>query len=100
MDGVQRTVGAGQTAHSKAKTQEKKGVFSRLWRKGLEEYDEMEGIAWSWQSIDGAVVKAPLALETVGPNPTDRGKKWDQAKPSRRRNWNPAVVSRERCSET
>ena len=52
----------------------------RLWRKGLAEYDEMEGIAWRWQSIDGAMVKAPLALETVGPNPTDRGKKWDQAK--------------------
>jgi len=37
--------------------------------------DEMEGIAWSWQSIDGALVKAPLALEAVGRNPTDRGKR-------------------------
>ena len=35
----------------------------------------MEGISWKWQSIDGAIVKAPLAQETVGPNPTDRGKK-------------------------
>jgi putative transposase len=35
----------------------------------------MEGIAWSWQSIDGAMVKAPLAQEAVGRNPTDRGKK-------------------------
>jgi hypothetical protein len=48
--------------------------FVRLWRKGLAEYDEIEGIAWSWQSIDGAMVKAPLALEAVGANPTDRGK--------------------------
>ena len=47
----------------------------RLWRKGLAEYDELEGIAWAWQSIDGAMVKAPLAQEAVGPNPTDRGKK-------------------------
>jgi len=37
--------------------------------------DEMEGIAWRWQSVDGAMMKAPLALEAVGPNPTDRGKK-------------------------
>ena len=67
-----------------------------LWRKGLAEYDEMEGIAWRWQSIDGAMVKAPLAQEAVGPNPTDRGKKWDETKPPRRREWNPAVVSRKR----
>jgi transposase len=50
-------------------------VFVRLWRKGLAEYDGMEGIAWWWQSIDGTMVKAPLALEAVGPSPTDRGKK-------------------------
>jgi len=49
--------------------------FISLWRAGLAEYDEMEGIAWRWQSIDGAMVKAPLALEAVGRNPTDRGKK-------------------------
>jgi len=74
------------------------GVFVRLWRKGLAEYDEWEGIAWAWQSIDGALVKAPLALETVGPNPTDRGKKWNQAQPPRRRAWNPAVPARQRGS--
>jgi len=62
----------------------------------LAEYDEMEGIAWSWQSIDGAMVKAPLAQESVGPNPTDRGKKWEQTKRSRRRTWNPAIPARER----
>ena len=39
------------------------------------EYDEMEGIAWKWQSIDGAMVSAPLAKEDVVRNPTDRGKK-------------------------
>jgi hypothetical protein len=38
----------------------------------------MEGIAWRWQSIDGAMVKAPLAQESVGRNPTDRGKKRQQ----------------------
>jgi putative transposase len=35
----------------------------------------MEGIAWRLQSVDGAMMKAPLAQEAVGPNPTDRGKK-------------------------
>jgi hypothetical protein len=56
----------------------------------------MEGVAWKWQSIDGAMVKAPLAQEAVGPNPTDRGKKGEQTKSARRRAWNPAVASRER----
>lgn len=28
---------------------------------GLAEYDELEGIAWRWQSIDAAMFKAPLA---------------------------------------
>ncbi len=50
-------------------------VFVTLWRAGLAEYDEMEGISWKWQSIDEAIVKAPLDQETVGPNPTDRGEK-------------------------
>ncbi len=42
------------------------------------EYDELEGIEWEWQSIDGSMVKAPLALESVGKNPTDRGKNGDK----------------------
>ncbi len=50
------------------------GVFTQLWKNGLAEYDEMESIAWEWQSIDGSQKKAPLAIESVGPNPTDRGK--------------------------
>jgi hypothetical protein len=54
---------------------EEAGFFEELWKAGLSEYDDMEGIAWRWQSIDGAIVKAPLALEAVGPNPTDRGEK-------------------------
>ncbi len=69
----------------------KAGVFLELWRKGLAEYDEMEGIAWEWQSIDATQLKAPLAQEAVGPNPTDRGKKWDQDKRPDRRRWSPSV---------
>jgi hypothetical protein len=47
------------------------GFFEKLWKKGLADYDEMEGIAWQWQSIDGGMNKAPLAQETVGHNPTN-----------------------------
>jgi transposase len=72
------------------------GFFLDLWRLGLAEYDEMEGIAWQWQSADGIMVKAPLALEAVGRNPTDRGKKRDQAPFAGRRAWYPAVDRRQR----
>jgi hypothetical protein len=72
------------------------GFFLSLWRTGLAEYDEMEGVAWRWQSIDGAMTKAPLAQESVGPNPTDRGKKRQQASHPCRRAWRPAIVSRNR----
>jgi putative transposase len=50
------------------------GAFEQLWCAGLLEYDGLEGIAREWQSLDGAMVKAPLALESVGRNPAGRGK--------------------------
>jgi transposase len=78
---------------------QKAGFFEKLWKVGLAEYDDMEGIAWQWQSIDGGMNKAPLALEEVGRNPTDRGKKWQQAKYTCRRSWHPAVPHRERSTE-
>ena len=92
----QERFGSASSIHKYFLEWKRQGVFVRLWRKGLAEYDELEGIAWSWQSIDGAMVKAPLAQEAVGPNPTDRGKKREQAQPARGRAWNPALVSRER----
>ena len=72
------------------------GFFAKLWDAGLAVYDEMEGIAWEWQSADGTLQKAPLAQESVGPNPTDRGKKWKQKAHARRRTWSPAVIARNR----
>jgi transposase len=72
------------------------GFFLDLWKAGLAEYDAMEGIAWEWQAADGTMVKAPLAQESVGPNPTDRGKKWDQAPFAGRRAWRPAGDRRQR----
>lgn len=71
--------GSGSSVHQYFQEWEAAGLFEALWQKGLGEYDEFEGIGWEWQSIDGALVKAPLARESVGKNPTDRGKNGDQA---------------------
>ena len=71
------------------------GFLVSLWPAGLAEYDEMEGISWKWPSIDEATVKAALAQETVGPNPTDR-KKRKPAKFVSRRLWSRLVTGRKR----
>jgi transposase len=72
------------------------GFFETLWKAGLAECDEMEGISWKWRSLDGAMVKAPLAQEAVGAKPADRGKKRKQAPCAGGRTWRPAVDRRRR----
>src|SRR5450759_3190955 len=74
--------GSASAIHKRYLEWQKFGAFEALWKAGLAEYDDFEGIAWRWQSINGAMMKAPLAQEAVGPNPTDRGKKWEQAPPA------------------
>ena len=51
------------------------GVFLEMGKQGLYEYDELKGIDWDWQAMDGAMTKAPLGGEKTGPNPTDRAKR-------------------------
>jgi len=88
--------GSASAIHARFLQWEKAGFFEALWQAGLPEYDDLKGIAWQWQSIDGAMMKAPLAREAVGPNPTDRGKKWQQASSAGRRAWRPLVIHRHR----
>jgi transposase len=95
-----REFGSASAVHAHFRRWQREGFFVKLWRAGLAEYDEMEGIAWRWQSIDGAMGKAPLAKQCVGANPTDRGKKWAQAQPAGRRAWGPAVDRRQRSQHT
>lgn len=91
-----REYGAASSVHKYFQQWQRAGFFLRIWQAGLAEYDGMQGIAWEWQSIDGAMGKAPLAQECVGPCPTDRGKKRAQAQPAGRRAWGPAVDRRQR----
>ena len=88
--------GSASAVHTRFLQWEKAGFFQALWQAGLAEYDAMEGIAWRWQSIDGAMMKAPLAQEQVGRNPTDRGKKRQQAASAGGRTWRPVVTRRDR----
>ena len=65
---------SGSTAHARFQEWRAAGVFLRLWQMSLEEYHELKGLDWAWQSMDGAMTKAPLGGEKTGPNPTDRAK--------------------------
>jgi putative transposase len=69
-----REFGAPSTVYDRFRWWESQGFFQRLWQAGLAEYDELAGIGWDWQSVDGSTVKAPFAQAAVGPAPTDRGK--------------------------
>lgn len=64
----------GSTAHEYFQQWVDDGVFDGLWQAALTEYDDVVGLDWTWQSVDGAMTKAPLGGEATGINPTDRGK--------------------------
>ncbi len=73
-------IGASTTVYDRFRAWERAGVFARLWAAGLQEFDELVGIDWEWQSLDGVMTKAPFGraatakAEGIGHNPTDRGK--------------------------
>lgn len=70
-----RQLGAPSTVHDRFQEWQQAGVFEQLWTTGLLEYHTDVGLDFEWQSIDGAMTKAPLGGEATGPNPTDRAKK-------------------------
>jgi transposase len=55
--------GSGSAIHAYFQEWVKLGVFEELWRLALEEYDDLKGIEWKWQSLDGAMNKSPLGGE-------------------------------------
>ena len=67
------------------------GVFDELWRVALEEYDDLKGIDWKWQSVDGAMSKSPLGGEKTGKNPDRSVASFRrQTLGADRRSWRPA----------
>jgi putative transposase len=55
-----REYGSGSAAHAHFQTWVRIGVFGRLWKLCLKEYDELQGIDWEWQAVDSATVSAPV----------------------------------------
>ena len=70
---------SSSTAHSRFQEWTAAGVFRTLWALALEGYDELKGIDWSWQSMDGAMTKAPLGGGKNRPQPHGSGQERGQA---------------------
>ena len=51
---------SGSTVHLRFQEWVAAGVFLELWRIGVERYDKLKGLDWSWLSMDGAMTKSPL----------------------------------------
>ncbi len=55
--------GSGSAIHAYFQEWVERGVFQQLWELALCEYDDLKGIDWKWQSMDGAMTKSPLGGE-------------------------------------
>jgi putative transposase len=55
-----RQFGSGSAIHAYFQEWVELNVFYELWQLALVEYDNLKGIDWQWQSVDGATTKAPL----------------------------------------
>ena len=53
-------IGSLHPVYDRFRLWEQQGVFERIWQAGLEEYDDLEGIVWEWQSLDGVMTKDPF----------------------------------------
>jgi len=51
---------SSSTAHLRFQEWRTAGVFLNFWKLGLKEFDEVKGIDWDWQAMDGEMNKSPL----------------------------------------
>ena len=55
--------GSGNSAQRYFQLLVRRNLFRELWMVALEEFDDLQGLEWEWQSMDGAMTKAPLGGE-------------------------------------
>ena len=72
---------AKSTAHDRFQTWVDAEVFLKLWQAGVAQFDELQGIDWTWLSMDGAMTKAPLGGEKNRPESDRPRQRRGQAQP-------------------
>jgi putative transposase len=69
-----RELGASSTVHDRWKIMGTSWLLQSPLARGLFAYDELTGIEWEWQAVDGVMTRAPFGHAATGKHPTDRGK--------------------------
>ena len=82
--------GSGSSLHHYFQVWTTRGVFRKLWRQGLIEYDRRKRIGWRWQSLDATTTKAPLGGEKNRQKPHRSRQARHQAIAADRRAWGAA----------
>lgn len=83
---VPRAFGSGSTVHRRFQRWVEHGVWEAMWRLLLQYYDAAESLAWTWESADASLHKAPLGGEKNGAEPDRPRQGGDEAPcPHRRR---------------
>ena len=72
------------TAHDRFQAWVAAGVFLKLWKAGVAQFEDLKGIDWSWLSMDGAMTKAPLGGEKNGAQSDRPRQVWRQTQPADR----------------
>jgi putative transposase len=57
---IPHSLGRKSTVYDRFREWRRAGVFEKMWKQSLLDYDEMKGIDWEWQSMDSTMTKAPL----------------------------------------
>jgi transposase len=81
---------AGSTTHKYFQKWVQAGVFLKMWKMCLREYDDLKGVEWRWQVLDSQTVSAPVKGEKNREKPYGSGKNGDEAAYHRRREWDSA----------
>lgn len=76
---------AKSTAHDRFQEWVEAEVFLKFWAAGVGRFDELQGLDWSWLSMDGAMTKAPLGGEKDRAKPNGPGQRGRQAESADRR---------------
>ena len=78
-----REYSSGSSAHRHFQAWVRSGVFHELWRLCLQEYDDLKGIDWQWQTVDSATVSAPVKGGIASARTPRTGPNWARNATSR-----------------
>lgn len=63
---IPKCYGSKSTIHEHFQRWAAGGVFDQIFASNLNKYDELCGIKWEWQSMDGSLVQSPVREKKPG----------------------------------